>query len=157
MMTLLLRDRASLSTDGHRQEHKPVFSFLRQALTVVPIHLPLRGPALFEHEVMRYKFQCNDTIERFTGVELNHFTVVTDPALRTQHEAIGRLRFSAYRRQPCMCEQTLRGVNGTASREWRESEICIGAQYQSVPSWRRILLSSLKNALSATCRSARWT
>jgi hypothetical protein len=48
---------------------KPVYSFLRQALTAVPEHLPLRGPALFEREAMRYTFRCDGTIERFSGLE----------------------------------------------------------------------------------------
>jgi hypothetical protein len=51
---------------------RPVYLFLRQALTAVPAHLPLRGPVLFEQEAMRYTFQCKDTIERFAGVEEIH-------------------------------------------------------------------------------------
>jgi hypothetical protein len=48
---------------------KLVYSFLRQALTAVPDHFPLRGPALFERDSTRYTFQCSGTVELFDGIE----------------------------------------------------------------------------------------
>jgi hypothetical protein len=61
-----------LLSQVEKQAIRPVYLFLRQALSAVPEKLPLRGPALFEHDTMRYTFQCNGPVEQFEGVEEIH-------------------------------------------------------------------------------------
>jgi hypothetical protein len=51
---------------------RPVYLFLRQALTAVPDHLPLRGPALFDQGTLRYTLHCNGNLEQFDGIEEIH-------------------------------------------------------------------------------------
>ena len=55
-----------------RAAARPIYAFLRQALTDVPERLPLRGPALYEREAMRYTTRCDGALEQFHGVEEIH-------------------------------------------------------------------------------------
>lgn len=46
-----------------------IYSFLRKALLKAPVEMPLRGPALFELEGMRYACRWEGTLEQFHGLE----------------------------------------------------------------------------------------
>ena len=58
-----------MSEGVERSLIRPVYAFLRQALTAVPDHLPLRGPASFEEGSMSYALRCKGSLDRFDGFE----------------------------------------------------------------------------------------